>query len=260
MPYLQMSNLDQPNNLFTILEKRKKNKTLNAKQKYVLERYVDEAVMSDITNDTDNYTDPVNDQIQFWTVMGTHKKLINMDYYTYSDGKFTPSAQQEPAQYFRRNMGMRVQMFAQQKQMAKGSVEFVFKKYYSIFSDKYGDDATWLPLILARVKHLKKTLPPDQFEKQARVLINAGITQYVKNAKKTSAMPRALAGALHHFENFFMAHADKIDSDMIKNVASRPDLELSPHQIHKAVEAFDNALNPMAIEQVDDFAKRLRGI
>ena len=79
-----------------------------------------------------------------------------MDYSTYSNGKFSPNQQQEPAKRFRNALGKRIDMFTQQKNMPSESVAFVFKKYYAIFSDRYGGETTFLPLILARVKDLKK--------------------------------------------------------------------------------------------------------
>lgn len=114
-----MTNIDKPNNLITILEEGKENKTLNGRQQGIIKRYVDEAVASDITNDTNNYKDDVNDELQLSTVLGTHKKLITMDYWNYTDGTFSPSDKKEPAQRFRNALGHRVKMFADQKNVPR---------------------------------------------------------------------------------------------------------------------------------------------
>lgn len=114
-----MTNIDKPNNLITILEEGKKNKTLDGRQQGIIKRYVDEAIASDITNDTNNYKDDVNDELQLATVLGTHKKLITMDYWNYTDGTFSPSDKKEPAQRFRNALGNRVKMFADQKNVPR---------------------------------------------------------------------------------------------------------------------------------------------
>lgn len=84
----------------------------------------------------------------------------------------------------------------------------------------------------------------------------------VRNAKGTQPMPAPLRQALEHFEDFFLAHIDKVDGEMIQEVMERPDTELDHIKVAAAKEAFkdENATNPEAIKQVDEFAARLRGI
>ena len=100
MKFLEFRNLWESNNLLTIRHRRK---NLTVDQQKILDHYIGKCINADITDDYGAYNRPdqyVNDNMQEFSILNTHKVLFLNDYIEYGANQFGNSDKNESADYF----------------------------------------------------------------------------------------------------------------------------------------------------------------
>jgi hypothetical protein len=246
MKFLEFRNLWESNNLLTIRHRRK---NLTVDQQKILDHYIGKCINADITDDYGAYNRPdqyVNDNMQEFSILNTHKVLFLNDYIEYGANQFGNSDKNESADYFWASVEREINKLCK-PWIPIESVEHVFKKYYTLLQREYGDDNTWFPLMLSRMKSARSEGERKSYAKSA-------ISDYIIKNRHYPVPPRLKSG-LEYFEKFFVTHIDSIDKNMVNRVMSSRELWYSDDRKKMAVYAFEHASDNSLIKNKTDAYK-----